>query len=189
MYKECKISLPTSQMQDLEVVKALAVLKVCKPLGYLAAELSASTSSSVEEAPGLTRGELLTVGSRVANVATTVSDPGNGLAAAGVRGFDVVLGTWGGVVDLLLLAAVGADPLVAELAALLNAENVVGGSVDVEVRDGSVATVAAGEESTRDDGDSSEVVYDELVYDLGFMRMMTYWVVSRRHCGSWHHHS
>jgi len=97
-------------------------------------------------------------------MATTVSDPGNGLAAAGVRGLDVVLGTGSGIVDLLLLAAVGADPLVAELAALLDAENIVGGSVDVEVRDGSVATVAAGEESTRDDGDSGEVVYDELVY-------------------------
>lgn len=64
-------------------------------------------------------------------MATTVSDPSNGLAAAGIRGLDVVLGTGGGIVDLLLLAAVGADPLVAELTALLNAENVVGGSVDV----------------------------------------------------------
>jgi hypothetical protein len=59
---------------------------------------------------------------------------------------------------LLLLAAVGAYPLVAELAALLDAEDVVGGTVDVEVRDGSVATIAAGEESTRDDSNSSEVV-------------------------------
>ena len=134
---------------------------------HLAASTSAAatTNSSVEEGPGLTRSELGAVGTgRVGNVATTVGDPGNGLAAARVRGLDVVLGTRRGIVDLLLLAAVGADPLVAELAALLDAENVVGGSVDVEVRDGSVATVAAGEESTRDDSDSSEVVYDELAY-------------------------
>lgn len=164
MYKECKISLPTSQVRTLKIVKALTASKVREHSTYLTAELSALASSGVEEAPGLTRGELLTIGSRVGNMATTVADPGNGLAAARVRGLDVVLGTGRGIVDLLLLAAVGADPLVAELAALLDAENVVGGSVDVEVRDGSVATVAAGEESTRDDSDSSEVVYDELAY-------------------------
>jgi hypothetical protein len=143
----------------LQIANTFAGLRVCKHSGYLTAELSASASSGVEEAPGLTRGELLAVGSRVTDVATTVCDPGNRLAAASVRGLDVVLGTGSGIVDLLLLAAVGSDPLVAELAALLDAENVVGGSVDVEVRDRSVAAVAAGEESTRDDGDSSKVVY------------------------------
>jgi hypothetical protein len=125
----------------------------------LASELSRLASSSVEERPGLARSELLAVvASGIGDVATTVGDPGNGLSAAGVGSLDVSLLTSAGVLDALLLAAVGADPLVAELAALLDGKNIVGGTVDVEVRDGSVATVAAGEEGTRDNGNGSEVV-------------------------------
>jgi hypothetical protein len=91
-------------------------------------------------------------------VATTVSDPGERLAAALVGSLDVVLSTGTRVVDVLLLAAVGSNPLVAELTAEVDSENVVSSTVDTEVGDGAVATVAARELSTRDDGDSSEVV-------------------------------
>lgn len=91
-------------------------------------------------------------------MATTVSNPGNGLAAAGVGSLDVVLSTWAGVVHVLLLAAVGTNPLVAELAAEVDSENVVGSTVDAEVGDGGVSSVAAGELSTGDDCDSSEVI-------------------------------
>jgi hypothetical protein len=91
MYKECKISLPTSQVQSLETLNAFTTSKVRERSCCLTAELGALASRGVEEAPGLTRGELLTVASRVGNVATTVGDPGNGLAAALVRGLDEVL--------------------------------------------------------------------------------------------------
>ena len=91
-------------------------------------------------------------------MATTVGDPGNGLAAALVGSLDVVLSTWAGVVDVLLLAAVGADPLVAELAAEVDSENVVRCTVDSEVGNRGVTAVAARKLSTGDDGDSSEVI-------------------------------
>jgi hypothetical protein len=120
---------------------------------------AATTNSSVEELPGLTGSELGAVGaSRVGNVATTVADPGNGLAAALVGSLDVVLSTGTGVVDVLLLASVGSNPLVAELAAEVDSENVVSSTVDSEVGNGGVSTVAARELSTGDDCDSSEVV-------------------------------
>lgn len=133
---------------------------------HLAASTSAAatTNSSVEEGPGLTRSELGAVGTgRVGNVATTVGDPGKRLAAALVGSLDVVLSTWARVVDVLLLAAVGANPLVAELAAEVDSENVVRGTVDSEVSNGAVTTVTAGELSTGDDGDSSEVICNRYV--------------------------
>jgi hypothetical protein len=128
-------------------------------LAATSSSAAATTNGSVEELPGLTGSELGAVGATgVGNVATTVSDPGNGLAAALVGSLDVVLSTGTGVVDVLLLASVGSDPLVAKLAAEVNSENVVSSTVDSEVGDGGVSTVAARELSTGDDCDSSEVV-------------------------------
>jgi hypothetical protein len=128
-------------------------------MGALAASLSATTNGSVEEAPGLTRGELDAVGtSRIRDVATSVSNPGNGLSAAGVGGLDVVLSTRVGVDDVLLLAAIGANPLVAQLATKVDAQDVVGRTVNTEIGSGGVATVTARELSTRDNSNGSEVV-------------------------------
>lgn len=128
-------------------------------MSALGASLSATTNGSVEEAPGLTRGELDAVGaSGIGDVATSVSNPGNGLTAAGVGSLDVVLSTRVGVDDVLLLAAVGANPLVAQLATKVDAQDVVRRTVNTEVGSGAVATVTARELSTRDNSNGSEVV-------------------------------
>lgn len=147
MYKERKIRQPESSHGSQVWMSTLA------------ASLGATTNSSVEEAPGLARGELDAVGaSRIGDVATSVSNPGNGLSAAGVGSLDVVLSTRVGVGDVLLLAAVGANPLVAQLATKVDAQDVVGGTVNTKVSSGGVTTVTARELSTRDNGNGSEVV-------------------------------
>lgn len=82
----------------------------------------------------------------------SVDDPCDGVAgAAGVLGLAGFLG-------VLVLAAVEADVLVAELAAGGDGEDVVGGAVEAEVRNRGCASVAAAELGAGDDGDGLEGV-------------------------------
>lgn len=74
-----------------------------------------------------------------------------------VTGAAGVLGP-AGLLSVLVLAAVEADVLVAELAAGGDGEDVVGGAVDAEVGDGSGAAVAAAELGAGDDSDGLEGV-------------------------------
>lgn len=77
-----------------------------------------TTDGSVEEGPGLAGGELDPVAAaRVGDVAAAVGDPGDGGASARVLGLDVVLLAGGRLGGVLGGAAVGLEPLVAELTA------------------------------------------------------------------------
>lgn len=91
-----------------------------------------------------------------------MADPSDGGAGAGVGGLDVLLCPGPRVGSRFGLASVGGQPLVAQLAAGSDAEDVVGRAVDAEVGDGAVAARAAGEEGAGQDGHGLEDVYSFL---------------------------
>lgn len=114
--------------------------------------------SSTEELPRLTRSPVVTVAVGVGNVISAVSDPGNGRVGALVLGLEEVTGAGLGLRCILLLAAVGGDPLVAQLAASVDVENAVDDAVNAEVGDGLLAAVAAAQGGAGDDCHSTEDV-------------------------------
>lgn len=92
-------------------------------------------------------------------MAAAVGNPGDGGASARVLGLDVVLLAGRGLGGVLGGAAVGLEPLVAELTAHGDGEDVVGGAVHTEVGDGGVAAAAARELGAGNDGYGLEDVW------------------------------
>lgn len=84
-------------------------------------------------------------------MAPAVRDPGDGRLGAAVRGFDVALLARRGLGRALGGAPVGLQPLVAQLAAEIDAQDVVRRAMDTEVCDGGGAARAPRELGSGDD--------------------------------------
>ena len=120
--------------------------------GRGATSRAAARDGRVEERPRLAGRKLDTVGAgRVGDVAAAVRDPGDGRPGAAVCGLDVGLLPGRGLGRVLRGAAVGLQPLVAQLAAERDGQHVVGRAVDPEVRNWGGAAGAAGELGAGDD--------------------------------------
>jgi hypothetical protein len=100
---------------------------------------------------------------------TTVSNPGYGGVGALVLSLDVFTRSRARLGRILLLAAVGCDPLITELAPSVNWKDAVDDTVDAKVSDGLLATVAAAQSGTGNDSNGTEDIFDSLaqgsIYD------------------------
>lgn len=91
------------------------------------------------------------------DVTTVPGDEGHGLGAAFEVGADVLAAAGRRLSDLLGLAAVVLDERVGELNAAADGEDIVADTVDTEVGDGVLATLAAGDQTAGDGRDGTEV--------------------------------
>jgi hypothetical protein len=116
------------------------------------ARVAAAGDGRVEERPRLAGRKLDTIRTcGIRDVAASVGDPGHGCPGAGVCRLDVALLPGRGLGRVLRGAAVGLQPLVAQLPAQADGQDVVGRAVDPEVGDRRGAARAAGELGAGDD--------------------------------------
>ena len=118
----------------------------------IATTLARQTSDRVPEIPGLSRSKLDATGaSRITDMAVAGSNPNHWRARALIHGLDVSLLAGRRLRSVLVLAAVGLEPLVTQLTTHCNREDVICRAMNAHVRDRRVSSVATREKSTRDD--------------------------------------
>lgn len=92
---------------------------------------------------------------------TTVSNPSKGSVGALVLGLDEFSRSRARLRSILLLTAVGSNPLIAKLAAGIDVENAVDNTVDAEVSHRLATTIAAAQKGASNNGDSAENILSD----------------------------
>ena len=137
-----------------------------------------------KEGPGLTRRPVIPIVVRVSDVVTAVGNPPYRVAViALVLGLDVLPRSGLRLRGILLLTAVEAKELVAELAAHLDVEDRIDNAVNAKVRDGSVAAVTTAQLGTSNRSNSSENICGRPRLESYFIKIAMTWIEKRNSPG------